>query len=396
MRPPLDLVEYGPARLVDLSRGEYETLAELGIVKVDSKSTNRYTIKPGGKVGSVRLGDLQINVKPKITELKRLLFFIGYCSSPAIWREEFVQLEKADGLFPAVAESFVRLTTRALERGLLQGYGTRADQLPVLRGRVRFHDQTKRNFGLPVPIAVEYDDFTFDIPENQIVLLATLRLLGLPDIGADARHRLGHIRKLLDDVTVYPKRSATPRWKLNRLNARYQDVLRLSEVILDNSSFHQMSGSLTVSGFMVEMWRVYEDFVEGALKMSMRPFGGHAKAQHEQYLDKASRVRFRPDIIWFDSADNPIAVVDVKYKAQRINKFPEADLYQMLAYCSALGLKEGHLVYAKGNESPRVHEINNCGITVYCHALDLGSPPDVLLESIEALAKLIVSDQSTR
>jgi hypothetical protein len=37
----------------------------------------------------------------------------------------------------------------------------------------------------------------------------------------------------------------------------------------------------------------------------------------------------------------------------RVSTGPNADLYQLLAYCIVLGLHSGHLVYAKGNEKPQ-------------------------------------------
>jgi len=39
-------------------------------------------------------------------------------------------------------------------------------------------------------------------------------------------------------------------------------------------------------------------------------------------------------------------VVDAKYKAEKPSGFPNAGVYQMLAYCLRLGLPEGHLVNA--------------------------------------------------
>ncbi|MBB5911719.1 5-methylcytosine-specific restriction enzyme subunit McrC [Nocardia transvalensis] len=390
MRPAIDLVEWGKPQVLDLTDEEYETLSALDLVTVSRKSPHGFAVKPGRKVGSVRAGGMQVNVRPKVADIKRLLFFIGYCSNPSMWRDEFVRLEKAEGLFPAVAESFVRLASRAVEQGLLQGYTTRADRLSVIRGRVHFRDQLTKNFGLPLPVAVEFDDFTTDTTENSIVLLAALRLLSMPDIGVNARQRLSRIRLLMDDITVPSKSIGRPKWRPNRLNVRYHDVLRLSEVILDNSSFDQRNGPLAVSGFMFDMWRVYEDFVTGSISMAMRQFGGHAETQSEHFVDKASRIRFRPDLVWRDNNGSPVAVVDAKYKAERPKGFPEADLYQMLTYCSVLNLKEGHLVYAKGNEPARVHEIRNCGITIHCHALDLGLPPRELLQTIDSLAGAIL------
>ena len=62
----------------------------------------------------------------------------------------------------------------------------------------------------------------------------------------------------------------------------------------------------------------------------------------------------------------------------------------MLAYCTVLGLAEGHLIYAKGNEEGRVHTVRNAGITIHCKALDLALKPAALLKQVDQLAKSIV------
>ena len=64
----------------------------------------------------------------------------------------------------------------------------------------------------------------------------------------------------------------------------------------------------------------------------------------------------RPDFVWSHGGRARV-VVDAKYKAEKPSGFPQADLYQMLAYCTVLGLDEGHLVYAKGTEEPAVHVV---------------------------------------
>ncbi len=79
----------------------------------------------------------------------------------------------------------------------------------------------------------------------------------------------------------------------------------------------------------------------------------------------------RPDLLCRRVTRPPTAVIDAKYKAERPEGFPNADLYQMLAYCTVLGLGDGHLVYAKGNEPVNIHTVQNAGVTIHCHALDL-------------------------
>jgi len=88
---------------------------------------------------------------------------------------------------------------------------------------------------------------------------------------------------------------------------------------------------------------------------------------------------------------SPVAVVDAKYKAEKLTGYPNADLYQLLAYCTVLGLRAGHLIYAKGNENAARHIVRRSGIEIFCHAVDLDQAPDLLLTRMGDLARKIAA-----
>ena len=71
--------------------------------------------------------------------------------------------------------------------------------------------------------------------------------------------------------------------------------------------------------------------------------------------------------------------------------YPNADLYQLLAYCTVLGLRSGHLVYAKGNEGAARHVVRRSGIEIFCHAVDLDQKPEGLLARMSDLAERIAA-----
>jgi 5-methylcytosine-specific restriction enzyme subunit McrC len=83
--------------------------------------------------------------------------------------------------------------------------------------------------------------------------------------------------------------------------------------------------------------------------------------------------------------------VDAKYKAEKPAGYPNADLYQLLAYCTVLGLDRGHLVYAKGGEEPAHHVVRRSGIEIICRAVDLDTEPAALLGQIQDLASHIAA-----
>jgi 5-methylcytosine-specific restriction enzyme subunit McrC len=388
MTPPtLTLTEGGSGVCVPLTGVEYRVLNELGIATVTpTPADGVYEVAACRKVGAVAMGDRQLIVRPKITDLNRLLFLIGYAKNPKIWRDEPVGLVGADELLPGLAEAFARIATRTVEQGLLQGYRTITDTLPVLRGRILAGEQMNRLYGLPVPIAVEYDDFTVDIAENQLLAMATLRLLTVPRVSEPARRLLQRLRRTLADVSVPPRGSVLPTWHPSRLNTRYDSALRLAEIVLAAESFEHQRGDLTVTGYMFDMWRIFEDFVTVALRESLTGRGCYCQTQAALYLDDERQVDMRPDLLCRRHG-SPTAVVDAKYKAERPEGFPNADLYQMLAYCTVLGLGEGHLVYAKGNEPVSIHTVQKAGVIIRCHALDLALEPVDLIRQVDGLAE---------
>lgn len=390
MKQPISLVEGGAAQRVQLTSAEYSALQKLSIVNViPTTAFGWYEVEAGRKIGAVRVGDRDVIVRPKIADINRLAFLLGYTPGKRnIWRDDQVRLSEADELLPAIGEAFSRLATGAIEQGLLQGYKAVSDLVPVIRGRVIAKEQMGRRFGMLLPVAVEYDDFTVDIAENQILLAAALKMLNVPRLGPAARQRIQRLRVAMADVTVPARGSMLPLWTPTRLNARYHAALRIAQVVLAGKSFEHRIGDLVVTGFMFDMWQVFEDFVTVALGEALSRIGGKCVGQGRVHLDDDRRVVMKPDILWLRGGET-MAVIDAKYKAERPAGFPDADLYQMLAYCTALGLDDGHLVYAKGNEPVRSHIVRNAGVRLHCHALDLTLEPGELLDAVDELAQLI-------
>jgi 5-methylcytosine-specific restriction enzyme subunit McrC len=104
------------------------------------------------------------------------------------------------------------------------------------------------------------------------------------------------------------------------------------------------------------------------------------------HLDADETLRLEPDITWWREARCE-AVIDAKYKSLVERKtMPNADAYQMLAYCIALDLPRGFLIYAKGEEAPRTHVVKRHPYEIEVHALDVEAEPAALLSQVEELA----------
>lgn len=300
--------------------------------------------------------------RPKI-DVSHLFFLLGYARDPQLWRPEDVAGAEHTDLVPAMAEAFVRQAERALRPGLLQGYRTTEASSTVLRGRIRETAQLTRRFCLPTPLEIRYDEYTADIPENQLLLAAARQLLTLPALQDSTRRRLLRLAARLTDITLPPRGHNLPTWRANRLNDRYRAALHLADIVLRDNAIDSLPADVTIHGFMVDMWRVFEDFTTTALRTALTARGQHAQPQDPHYLDTAHDILLKPDLVHFSPDGTPLSVLDIKYKAESADGFPNSDLYQMLAYCTALDLPDGHLVYAQGNATSRNHTVHRTGHT---------------------------------
>jgi 5-methylcytosine-specific restriction enzyme subunit McrC len=81
-----------------------------------------------------------------------------------------------------------------------------------------------------------------------------------------------------------------------------------------------------------------------------------------------------------------------KYKRTTSDDYPNADAYQMLAYCTRLELQRGLLVYADiDGQSIGSTVIRNAGIEIVVTALDIRGSIEDLRSSVTALANLVAA-----
>lgn len=392
--PPIELTEHAEPVALPLPDAVGRALASSRIVEAspDPYAAGRWVLKAGSKVGAVTVqvpgaAPVTVRITPKVP-VARLFFLLGYSRDPRGWRGGEVDVAEHRELLPALAYAYERQVERAIGQGLLQGYRTTEDTSLVVRGRIREAEQVRRRFGAALPVEIAYDEFTMNIAENQLLRAAVERLLRLPGIPRNVRARLLHQRARLADATPLVRGQALPTWHPTRLNARYHHALHLARVILDGSSAEHQPGTLRVNGFLFDMNKVFEDFICAALREALIPYGGRVALQDPKvWLDENAAVRMRPDLVWYAENRRPRAVADAKYKAGSPNGFPDADLYQMLAYCTALGLPEGYLVYAKGSAPHTSHQVRHAGIVLHQHALELDQAPAGLLADVGALAR---------
>ena len=357
--PPIDLTEHRPSEPWTLSVAQRDALRDvLPSVTVEPVrgEVDTYFLTPSSIVGAVEIGELSVSIRPKL-EIARVLFLACYAMGSLKLREmDRFAFEEAANLVEALAPALAVAARRAFAGGLLHGYRTEEDALHTVRGRIRIDDQLRRRFGATVPVEVRYDEFTDDITANRLVKAAVVRLGRMRLRSRGSRDALRSISARLENVSLVEYPPATvPEVTFDRLNEHYREIVALARLVLRHSSFETRRGTVRAPGFLIDMNRVFQEFVTRALReelgVSERVLQSDDRIT-DVHLDDAGDIRLQPDLAWWEGVRYTF-VADAKYKRAESGSAPNADLYQLLAYTTALDLSGGLLIYAEGESRRR-------------------------------------------
>ena len=390
----IDLREYGTTQAARISAVELDILqrhqSQLGITVTPTVGRpDSYDLTARSIVGAVDLDDLSIRIRPKLP-VGRLVALLAYATDAVDVTKSFDFAEHSE-LVDALADALAHEARRAFRRGLLNGYRATEEALPAVRGRIRFDAQVRRRFGLAPPVEVRYDDFTADITANRLVKAAVARL---------GRRRLRRRRNradlrwtaavLADVASVEYRPAEVPTVTFDRLNRHYRRVVALARLVLQWSAFEADRGNVRVPGFLVDMNRLFEQFVVQALREELGVSAQvlRSGSRGGTTLDEEGQIRLEPDLSWWLHGVCTF-VGDVKYKSFTA-RAPNPDFYQLLAYATAFDLPGGLLIYA-GTPRPTAHVVRHAGKRLEVVSIDLsGSLPETLALLREQVAARIL------
>ena len=385
----LNLKEHQKSESVPLSDAERKIL--LGEARTldlnispSAGGDDRYDLTPGSTVGAVEVGGLSIVIEPKIG-ISQLISLACYAIGKVKFQDRDFAFPEYMALPDALALALSNAAKRAFGRGLLHGYLVHEEALQTVRGRIRFNEQIRRRFGIPLPVEVRYDEFTEDIKENRLVKAAVERLGRSGLRSKKARTGLGWTWAMLDNVSLveFPPKDV-PEVKFDRLNEHYRNVVSLARLILRHGAFESGRGEVRAQGFLMDMNVVFQEFVTVALREALRVREAEFKECNIETLDEGKRIRLKPDLVWREGSSYRF-IGDAKYKLIKDERFPNADMYQMLAYLTASGLSNGMLIYAKDETEEINYRVRNAGKNVHVATLDLSGSLDEILGRVGEL-----------
>ncbi|WP_347094063.1 McrC family protein [Sphingomonas parapaucimobilis] len=313
-------------------------------------------------VGVVAAGDTSCEILPKIdryatgdaTALRRqLIGMLGVAHDVPIADDAATTLDTQDHtLLEILITRFATMAHDAVRRGIPRTYVTHDEDLPALRGRLDVTRQFTTLAATPHRLACHFDEFSDDTALNQVMKAAIHRLRQLARSHANQRS-LSELALIYADVSDVP--AALLRWDrivVDRTNSRWQELLRLSKLILGDRFQNSAAGVSDGFALLFDMNALFERYVARLLDPIAAGFDMRLLAQGGRrpclYPETGEIALFEtePDLRLLCRGGNVVVVLDTKWKAltpDRNMGVKEADLYQMMAYaqiydCSALVL----------------------------------------------------------
>ncbi|PKQ24932.1 MAG: hypothetical protein CVT65_00405 [Actinobacteria bacterium HGW-Actinobacteria-5] len=385
----IELSEYGASLPLRLDRRDLRLLENVPrdrLWAIPTTERGWYTLHATSWVGTVDLGTVRVRMVPKVDDLRNVLMMFASVAGLADWSSRSTDFSRAD-LVEGIAELVLRVIDQATRRGLIHGYQTREDRLPILRGRLLVSEMASRPWDV-WPAPCRYDDFTADVPENRILLAAVgvIRRWSLPP----------EVRRLCADlVTRFDEVSerAAPLLEAelieeSPLNEHYLPALALSAIVLEGTGLAHTAGDIEGMAFLIDMNKLYERWIGAELTTRLWPTFQVAE-QEWVALSRRPTVSMQPDLLF--RAGRKLALVgDVKYKLSGSGFARNPDYYQLLAYATALQLRRGILIYCQADDAPqRQIQVVGGGQDLLCYPLGLGGEWSEVSLRLDALANTI-------
>ncbi|MGI8484608.1 MAG: McrC family protein [Thermomicrobiales bacterium] len=348
-------------------------------------------MNPGSTVGICRLpSGTQIEFRPKIP-LRSLLWLLAraYGINP-LMLHEFVVLDRVEHVFEIVVSYFADMVERLIDLGLYRNYVEEQENLTMLRGRILVREDMQQNLVQRHRTFCEYTSFSWDLPENQVILYVVHLLSGWA-FTRKLTARLLRLESELEGILFRPFDSDDiNQFVYNRASDDYRSIHNLCRLFLDGASLAERSGAIPFDGFLVDMNVVFERAVGRSLSARLlKPYV--LSEQHVTTLDDTSRVTIRPDLV-VSLSGTPVVVADCKYKRLAVNEHKQQDLYQLLAYCTAMNTRRGILIYPR-HLAPIAGgmPVRNSQIELHEYAVCLNVPITELDQEFDRLAQYVLA-----
>ena len=325
---------------------------QIGVEFPSPKTNQQWQLTPQGWVGALPLGrSLTVLLQPRMpfASLFGMLEYAYHLQSLR-FLEGTITCDSLPEFYERLAHILARRILDRGRKGLLRDYVQHTGKVAAVRGKLDVPRMAQHPW--EVYPTCTYSDHTADNEDNQILAWTLYIIL---QSGLCTERSLPAIRRafrmLQQAVTLQPIDPAVCVHRTyHRLNADYQPLHALCRFFLEHAGPGYSAGEHQMIPFLVDMARLFEQFVASWLRTHLPPQYTLA-TQEPVRLTVEGRLRFVLDLVLRDTATGtPRCILDTKYKPDAT---PDSDdIAQVVAYAAARDCHDAILVYPTPLERP--------------------------------------------
>ena len=335
-----------------------EDLKSLGIKLL--KTTNGIEISTFYNVGVREFSKFILKVIPKkVGDIESLGRMIAFCYMDKVktFDLENIRFQKGDGPLEWLIMAFVQLTQRLIRNGLYRKYVTITDDVSYLKGKLLLKQQIQNTMKFNMKFHCEYDEFTSNNKENQIILHTLKKCLILSrrsELKTKTQKLIHQIDRQVEDKII--RMDDFKQIHYTRLNSRYRTPLVLSKLILEHTGFKNIKEMKTdlIVPFFVDMPKLFEKFLEKMFQDYYSEWNVKKQDNRNPWIrepeteDKIGEIE--PDLVFYKDSledvngklirENVEMIIDAKYMEE-----PKRDArFQIAFYLHEYDVKRGFAI----------------------------------------------------
>jgi 5-methylcytosine-specific restriction enzyme subunit McrC len=319
---------------------------ERSVVEIRLLGDDKYAIKFRDVIGVVRLGDVQVRVRPKIPE-SHFSHIIRRSDIAPRTTSSVANVEAGTDYSELLALWCVTEAEALLRRGLRWDYSEYVEELREVRGRLDVLSTAMANhLGRPVAACV-FEELGEDTALNRVLKAACQSIAAQSRFKPSVRRAANRVVTRMESVS--PLKAADRHVRLTRLTSGYGRAFPLAKLVLESGGISVKVGRYAGSAFLIRT----PELVENGLRNIISDGLLGAKVRKQRLLLGESGISINPDLVF----GGGVAIGDIKYR----HLGPDWDrnsLYQAVAFATGF-------------------HANHCGIFGFSAGIDAKFPKKV-------------------
>ncbi|HOS45697.1 MAG TPA: 5-methylcytosine-specific restriction endonuclease system specificity protein McrC [Paludibacter sp.] len=260
-----------------------------------------------------------------------------------------VAVDDKTELLDLFAKILINATKILLKRGVDRNYVNYTSEIPGIKGKLELSQTIKRNLHLKQRTICSYDEFSANVPINEILVTTLHRLIKTRDLNRDLKDEIKRILWMFTDIDQIEIRSSLLKTiRLNRNNRFYGIILDVCQMIHENSKLPtEQSGMWKFVDFTRDEWKMsqlFEAFVRNFYKVELSDYYVVKREDIRWQFSSSSTENFQflpkmeTDITLESKNKTSKIIIDTKYYRETMvtnydkERIHSTNLYQLFSY----------------------------------------------------------------